>query len=370
MDRGGFDCILGNPPYLGGQALSGTFGYPFCECMKWLYEPAGLSDLVVYFLRRIHALIRDGGFTAIITTNSIVDGNIHKDGLEQIVTSGSQIIMAVRGMKWPGAANLVVSLLAIQRGKWTGQRMLDNRSVSQINSFFEEGEELGEPCRVAENLRTMYQGSIFRGDGFLLSHEQALGVVQRDQKCHEVIRSIVNGREVNNEPDQMPGRSTIDFFDLTELQAREYAEPFSIVSSLVKPVRMALDDKTAINRDHRNRWWQYAFVRESLYNSIRNLPHCLVAARTTKHLSFSAMSTDYVYVDVNVFTTDRWDLFAVVQSSLHEVWARKYSGSLKQDLRYSPSKCFDTFALPSGLRGAIRTVSGEEPAEGLEAGDE
>ena len=23
MDRGGFDCILGNPPYLGGQALSG-----------------------------------------------------------------------------------------------------------------------------------------------------------------------------------------------------------------------------------------------------------------------------------------------------------------------------------------------------------
>lgn len=36
-------------------------------------------------------------------------------------------------------------------------------------------------------------------------------------------------------------------------------------------------------------------------------------------------------------------------STLHEVWARKYSGSLKQDLRYSPSKCFDTFAFPVGL---------------------
>ena len=52
---------------------------------------------------------------------------------------------------------------------------------------------------------------------------------------------------------------------------------------------------------------------------------------------------------LNVFTTDRWDLFTVVQSTLHEVWARKYSGSLKQDLRYSPSKCFDTFAFPAGL---------------------
>ena len=62
------------------------------------------------------------------------------------------------------------------------------------------------------------------------------------------------------------------------------------------------------------------------------------------------MPTDFVYSDaLYVFTTDRWDLFTVVQSTLHEVWARKYSGSLKQDLRYSPSKCFDTFAFPAGL---------------------
>ena len=39
----------------------------------------------------------------------------------------------------------------------------------------------------------------------------------------------------------------------------------------------------------------------------------------------------------------------MVQSTLHEVWARKYSGSLKQDLRYSPSDCFDTFPFPDGL---------------------
>jgi hypothetical protein len=31
------------------------------------------------------------------------------------------------------------------------------------------------------------------------------------------------------------------------------------------------------------------------------------------------------------------------------VWARKYSGALKQDLRYSPSKCFETFAFPEGV---------------------
>jgi hypothetical protein len=50
-----------------------------------------------------------------------------------------------------------------------------------------------------------------------------------------------------------------------------------------------------------------------------------------------------------VFTTDRWDNYAVVQSALHEVWARKYSGALKQDLRYSPSNCFETFPFPGDV---------------------
>lgn len=350
MDDGGFDCILGNPPYLGGQALSGTFGHGFCECMKWRYAPTGLSELVVYFLRRIHGLLRAGGFTAIITTNSIIDGNVRKDGLEQIVATGAQINMAVRGMKWPGTANLVVSLLAVHNGEWRGPRMLDNQPAEMINTFFEEGEITGEPHKVVENRRTMYQGSIFRGDGFLLSHKEADELIQRDYTCQDVIRSIINGRELNNEPNQAPGRSTIDFFNMTEVQARKYEEPYSIVASLVRPVREALDDKTAINRDHRDRWWQYAFVRESLYNKIRHLPRCFAAAATTKHLNFSAMPTDYVFANtLYVFTTDRWDLFSVVQSTLHEVWARKYSGSLETRLRYSPSNCFDTFTFPSGL---------------------
>ena len=108
------------------------------------------------------------------------------------------------------------------------------------------------------------------------------------------------------------------------------------------------------NRKVRNRevWWRALrnAACRSLQRAIRNLPRCFVAAATTKYLSFSATPTDYVFTHaLYVFTTDRWDLFTVVQSTLHEVWARKYSGSLKQDLRYSPSKCFDTFAFPAGL---------------------
>ena len=355
MERGGFDCILGNPPYLGGQSLSGTYGHAFCGYMKWQFSPTGLSELVVYFLRRIHTLLKDGGFAAIITTNSIIDGDVRKDGLEQVLAAGAQLNMAIRGMKWPGAANLVVSLLAFHNGKWSGLRTLDNQPAKLINAFFEEGENLGEPRNMIENRKRMFQGSIFLGDGFLLTHDEAKQMCTPDpekpdqskdkEKNAEVIMPIINGRELNNEPDQTPGRCIINFRDWSEKQAQEYSEPYGHVLTLVKPIR----DKDNME-SRRINWWRFGALASSLYNNIHDLNGCFAAAATTKYLSFSAMPTDYVFTHaLYVFTTDRWDLFTVVQSTLHEVWARKYSGSLKQDLRYSPSKCFDTFAFPAGL---------------------
>ena len=40
-------------------------------------------------------------------------------------------------------------------------------------------------------------------------------------------------------------------------------------------------------------------------------------------------------------------MYSVVQSTIHEIWARKYSMSLKQDLQYSPSDCFETYPFPA-----------------------
>ena len=55
--------------------------------------------------------------------------------------------------------------------------------------------------------------------------------------------------------------------------------------------------------------------------------------------------TDALFVYVN----DRFSEVAVLQSSLHNEWARKYSGSLETRLRYSPSDCFVNFPFPQNL---------------------
>jgi Eco57I restriction-modification methylase len=213
IERGGFDCVLGNPPYLGGQDLSGTFGHSFCHYVKWEYAPAGLSDLVVYFVRRIYSLLRPGGFTAFITTNSIKDGDIRKDGLEQILAQGGAINFAVRAIKWPGRANVFISLVSIHKGEWSGKRFLDGREVPVVSAYFEDSLDIGDALQLTENADRVFQGSIFLGDGFLLSHEEAEGMKRRDPRLRDVIFPVIKGQELNNRPDQAPGRQIINFFD-------------------------------------------------------------------------------------------------------------------------------------------------------------
>jgi hypothetical protein len=345
IQRGGFDCILGNPPYLGDKALSGTYGHEFCNYLKFGFAPTGISDLVVYFLRRSFALIRRAGFFAFITTNSIKDGDVRKDGLERVLAEGGTLCMAIGSTKWPGRAKLFVSVLSLHREASQIPNVLDGKSVTHINAFLEEGESEQPPLPLAEAAGVASTGTYFLGDGFLLSHEEAAQIRGRNPATEAVLSPLINAKELNNSPCISPGRVIIDFGDRTEAEAAAFPEPFRVVVERVKPERERQSDKTA-----RDKWWLFMRARREAYARTTRLTHCFVAARHTKHLAVVACPTNWVYSDAtNFFTNDRWDFFAVLQAGIHEAWARKYSGALKQDLRYSPSDCFETFAFPEGL---------------------
>jgi hypothetical protein len=342
--NGGFDCILGNPPYLGGQALSGTYGHAFCEYVRWQYSPTGLSDLIAFFLRRIYSLLRPNGFTAFITTNSIKDGDVRKDGLEQVITAGGTINMAVRGIKWPGVANLVVSLVSIHRGPWKQTCWLDNKPVPLVSAFFEDFEDAGVPLSLRENSAKVFQGSEFLGDGFFVSKEEAHSLLRSNPSLNEVILPSINGEEINSYPTIRDQRWMIYFRDWSAEKSATYKEAFDRIEKVVKPERETQNDIRC-----RRLWWQFKCPTIEIYSSIKGREHCFVTAVTTKHMNFVAAPTNRILLKtLKVFTTDRWDQYAVVQSTIHEVWARKYSGALETRLRYTPSDCFDTFAFPAG----------------------
>ncbi len=353
LEQGGFDLIIGNPPYLGGQALSGTYGHAFCEWVKKQFAPAGLSDLAVFFLRRDFDLIHQRGFVALITTNSIKDGDVRSDGLEQVMKQGGNLVFAISGTKWIGVANLYVSLFSLHKGPWTNQsRELDGREVPFISAFFEGYADAGQPKELSGNNSTLFMGPIISGDGFLLSEEEAQQMISNDPSHSEIIFRVINGDELNTHPEQATSRFAINFFDWPLEKAQLYAGAFRRVEELVRPER----EKNV--RISKLPWWRFERPRPDLFNHLRSLNRCFITAATTRHLSFSASPTERVFTHaLFVFTTDEWHDFAVVQSTIHEIWARKYSGALETRLRYSPTDCFATFPFPSEpVRAALNGI--------------
>jgi hypothetical protein len=137
--------ILGNPPFLGGQKLSGSFGDPFLENIKHQFAPIGAVDLVTYFFRRIFSIIKEGGFQSLISSNTIAQGKAREDGIEYIINSGGNINHAVKSMKWPGVAAVEVALVSITKQKWNRKFLLNGKEVSTITPYLDDAETTGKP---------------------------------------------------------------------------------------------------------------------------------------------------------------------------------------------------------------------------------
>jgi hypothetical protein len=69
----------------------------------------------------------------------------------------------------------------------------------------------------------------------------------------------------------------------------------------------------------------------------------------SKHLVFAFQPTDRIFSHaLNVFPLPAYTTFGVLQSRIHEVWARLLCSSMGRDnqLRYTASDCFVNFAFP------------------------
>lgn len=359
IGQGGFDCILGNPPYLGNRALSGTYGTSFLNWVKYVFAPAAAVDLVTYFFRRIYDLLKSDGFMALISTNTIAQGAAREGGLDVIIEKGGAINFAVRSKTWPGRAAVTVSLLAIHKGQWD-KCILDGQNVNKITSYLDTADSLGEPFKLESNSDRSFQGSIVLGLGFILSREEAARLISQNNNLGVVILPYLTGDDINSRPKQEASRCVINFYDWTEEKCRdEYSDAYSIIEERVKPERTRVNDEGAfvLRKPLPHRWWIYADKRPKLYATIANLERVMVINRHTKHLAIAIVNSRQVFSDATVvIASDSFGDFAILSSSIHEHWAWLRGSTMgSSTLRYTPSSIFETLPMPN-LSSKLSTI--------------
>ena len=356
----GFDAIIGNPPFAGKNTIANSNVAGYLDWLKQIHvEAHGNSDLVAHFFRRAFSLVRKGGVVGLIATNTIGQGDTRSTGLRWICKNGGAIYSTRRRIMWPGEAAVVVSVVHIVRGTPVGPKRLDGREVDIISAFLFHGGGHDDPAKLATNSGKSFQGSIVLGMGFTFDDTDNKGVatptsdmhrlIAKDPRNKEVIYPYIGGQEVNASVDHAHHRYVINFGSRDETVCRlQWPDLMSIVEDRVKPDRAKLT-RNAIGRKRARYWWQYGSLAGDLYASISSLDRVLVISRVGNMAALAFLPTGAVFADsLVVFPFEAYSAFCALQSRPHEIWSRFFGSSMKDDLRYTPSDCFETFPFPEG----------------------
>ncbi|RWU85218.1 SAM-dependent DNA methyltransferase [Janibacter hoylei PVAS-1] len=352
MERGGFDAIIGNPPFLGGKKLSPALG---SNLREWLVNilaqgQKGNADLVAYFFLRAVTLLSPNGVIGLIATNTLAQGDTREVGLDRLVSDGFTIIRAVRSRSWPAkSANLeyaaVWGTTATVANAIT--RVCDDEPVRAVSTLLEpEGRVSGHPSRLKENEDTAFIGCYALGKGFVLQPEVALAWIDADPANADVLFPYLNGEDLNSRPDGSPSRWVIDMGERSQEEAERYAIPWQHLDAAVKPERIAKDGNKYPRMVHE--WWKFWNPRPAMRKALADVHECLAIARVSKtvmpvRVPISGVPSEQLVV----FATDSFVDQAVLSSSVNQLWAVTHASTLGTGVRYTPSDVFETFPRPS-----------------------
>ncbi len=347
LERGGFDIILGNPPYLGGMKISGSLGHRVLHFLKTNHheDSSGRADLAAYFVRRAFDAVRESGDVSFITTNTIAQGDTREVGLAPVLRWGGRIANAIRSTPWEGEANLSVAIVHLKRGQVGGDLTLDGLRVDEIGPDLGGGPQAAD-SPLKENLDCFSAGTNVLGQGFWINGAMREQLIAEDPSNADVIKPFVGAKHAlqATDPSQYE-RWVIDFEDRQLAEAAKFVGPMRIVEELVRPRR-----ETANEARVREGWWKHGRPATRLYQQIRELGLAQVVAfpEVSKTMLPVMLQSDAVFQHkLVIFLREDLGFFGALSSSFHWLWAAKRCTTLESRPVYNPGQCFVGFPLPS-----------------------
>jgi len=226
MASGGFDAVIGNPPYVRQEGL----GKPFKDYTAQHYETyAATADLYVYFFEKAHALLRVKGFFGMISSNKFMRAN-YGSNLRKFLANKSKLLQIIDFGELPVFQNastfpsiFITQKVIVQSQNFTYAPIkslqfssldeevkgigfiLDNRAlinniwtlvdISSI-SIIEKMNKIGTPLGYYVH-NTIYRGIITGlNKVFVISEEKKKDLISKDRLSAEIIKPFIIGDEI------------------------------------------------------------------------------------------------------------------------------------------------------------------------------
>jgi len=370
------DVIIGNPPYQSKNKMQEEFGPAYLNRLRERFpDMPGRADYCVYWFRKAHDVLRDGGRAGLVGTNTIRQTYSREGGLDYIVGNNGTIVEAVGTMPWSGSAAVHVSIvnwikrenvtngkrrLAIQKGeKKDGPWEVYELPV--IPSSLSPTIDVTSAQRLETNIKSgaCYQGQTHGHEGFLLTPEERAELIKIEPEAEGITFPYLIADELLGSINSQPSRYAIDFQPrMTLPDVMKYKKTFEIIKTRVlttmiknaekeKEQYKDLEKKVTVRQNHLEKWWLFWRRREELITKLNSINRYIACGQVTKRPIFEFISKKIrPNAALIAFPLNDDYSFGILQSSFHWEWFKVRCSTLKSDFRYTSNTVFDSFPWP------------------------
>ncbi len=341
------DYIMGNPPFVGANAMSTSqrddLRYVFGE--KW--KNIGEMDYVCAWYKLVSNYTKGTHIhTALVSTNSITQGEQVANLWTGLLRDGIRINFAYRTFQWDSEANqkahvhcVIIGVSFDDEGRSIIFDGNTKKEVRHINPYLMEAPDiliLSRPMPIC-NVPSIRKGNQPTDGGNLIIEEKDYNdFIRREPKAKTYIKRLIGSKEfINNKK-----RYCLWLVGVSPSTLRS----MPLVMKRIEKVRaMRLSSRDAGTRRLADR--PYEFRETNNPSSYIIVPS--VSSERRRYVPMGFLHADTIPTNlVLIIPSATLYHFGVLESNVHMAWMRAVCGRLEMRYRYSKDVVYNNFPWP------------------------
>jgi hypothetical protein len=346
-----YDYIIGNPPFVGARLMSENQKQDLIDIFGAKWKNVGNLDYVCCWYKNAANMMKHNPScrAALVSTNSICQGEQVANLWEKLFEQGIRINFAHRTFRWDSEASLKAHVHCVIVGFSYQQKTPciiydgDRRSEAKnINAYLIDAPDVfiySRKSSICEVPELMF-GNMANDGGFLCnySYEDKNAIVQRYPESEILFKRFLGATEFINKKERW-------CLWLTGVNPALIKK----VPPVYEAVMAVRDLRLKSNRDGTRKLAD----TPTLFGEIRQTEHNYLliprhSSENRRYIPLGYFDYNYICGDANFLIPNATLYhFGILESNVHMAWMRAVCGRLKSDYRYSKDVVYNNFPWPN-----------------------
>lgn len=339
--------IMGNPPFIGARLMNKAQKEDVNNIFAGWKGIGNLDYVSCWYKKSADFMYNTFIKTALVSTNSITQGEVVAILWKPLFDSGIQFDFAYRTFIWDSEANTKAHvhcvIIGFSRGKSKQLKILysnDNRVqlVENINAYLLNAPNIfiNSRKKSLSNMPEMMFGSMPNDGGFLsnYSEEDKNAIIRKYSNTEKLFKQFVGATEFINSKKRY-------CLWLKDISPQEYRNILPIKLAIENVQKIRSESSRKSTRELANMPYLFGEIRQPDSNYLIIPRH---SSENRRYIPIGYMSKEIICGDANlIIPYANLYMFGVLSSNVHMAWIRAICGRIKSDYRYSINIVYNNF---------------------------